>query len=1242
MMTCAANAIQLMLSLRAAVSRVVAVTVLISLVASAGHGEGQRTWTTTNGQSFKGDYAGLNNGQVAIAITDASTAIHPFASLSVVDRKHVVATEHARPPREVPTWIKGYRARYTIRVVSDFVNNLAETVIAQIPSGGWVRPDASDVVIQSASGATIPFVVLSHDPKGDTIIQFRKKGVDRWYWVSISNPNAPPQDFALEKRLASSKSSYEQALLAKMSAMKQSALKAAELRDLIAAIALEEDTSRDAAAELVSWDKLLPELIATAEAAVQKIPPAQVLADQAAKAHAPFAAVVAETRHAAETATRASKSARAAASAGEKAHQVALTAVGEAQMALDAAVAEGKADAKTKLIAAQQAAEAAVAREAAADRDAAAKKPAAQAARAAAKAARLAAAPTAAAKKEAEASLAKLQAASNAAAAAVTQLRQAVQRAKTIKATADAELLALKPKLEPAKAAAASTAAATKQAIDGSRQKGVAYFDLALDADPRLFKEGMTVEYREWAGDDLGRWADVVKGLQVSETVTDNAIVWEVLQNEKLFRRTTKRNFAASYRGYLRVTQPGVYSFCANGDDATFLFMNGYKVYSRTGSNKPLRGNVAAYSIGADIQLEAGVHPFEMHQVVGNTPGATGYCKLLWLTPGATSWSVVPKAAYTSSLLAVPVKLEAPDGGQIAAFEFGMDDELRSDGMVLYLGRFEAQGVVPNPDKLVWSFPDKDQAHGASVAHAFFAPGDIEVALKSHPSLPAFVRRCHIRTPPIPTGARSLRTAVDVLGAASLSNLDTATLNEIFHFLVICRQPSRWPVLAKLCTHLLSRKGLDLRYRAMLHTALIEASAHIGGGAEVSRLLQEALADVGHVRTLRAWVLFQTANVQRDQLRDFDAAGKLYAQQLDEGRRLRHPLVRHAAVGWGDMFLDMGDFARAGATYRLARQLGRVGVAIDTADPTKRGALLRVAEQQLKSGDIRQSKRVLHQIESEFPEQKLDGLYRYLRGETDRHGGEYEDAIRHYEALMQLSSWTSYRPHAAFGVADSYYRLGDFDKATHWLNIVKESYPQFYAQQKLDAVATMIVARQKHADGRAEAPPVAHDVTGMDDDEVSVNFESDGTAEDTKTWHGRRSMGFAGPDSCVAVRIALNTRVLDQPIVNIPPSGTLWVEFWYRDWGGIGGTGAHRLMSLNLMDAAGTRVGHATLYPERTFGRWRKAAYHFRVPTTTEGRLEVYIQDSGEQFEIDDLRILTISDKEHNALTGFIDGADPQ
>src|ERR1700676_465638 len=117
-------------------------------------------------------------------------------------------------------------------------------------------------------------------------------------------------------------------------------------------------------------------------------------------------------------------------------------------------------------------------------------------------------------------------------------------------------------------------------------------------------------------------------------------------------------------------------------------------------------GRIPPKSIGGDVQLKAGVHPFEVRHVVYKNPAALGYATLLWIPPGQLNWSFAPRTAFVHSLCAEVAGLEAAGNAQAAGFAFGIDDSLTSNGSTLYLARFEAQGAIKDPNQLTWDFGD--------------------------------------------------------------------------------------------------------------------------------------------------------------------------------------------------------------------------------------------------------------------------------------------------------------------------------------------------------------------------------------------------------------------------------------------------------------------------------------------------------------------------------------------------------
>ncbi|MCE9592304.1 MAG: PKD domain-containing protein [Planctomycetes bacterium] len=1272
--------------------------VLHPLAAAAQPAEGGKTdkeflWVLSDGNTVNGRFISFFDGKVVIEPPDGKRREFTLEQLSVADRKKIAELENTDAPGVTPPWVPGYRIRYTLRVLGDVLNTPSKTVVARIPSGGWLKPDATDIQVRSASGKQIPVAVVSHDPKGDTLIQFRHNGMDRWYWVYAMNPAAPPRDEVLFAKIDQTKKDEAAALLHKMELQKTSAEAQVVFRNITNEVEKQKQIVTASGKELVEWAKLMPEREAAAKAALQKAEEAKpVLAK--AQADEKAAIAVADLKIAA-----AKPSGDAAAAARAKSDQAAAAAKAavDALAALQAQVKQADTVMRAKVdesVAADKDLRAAKTPQ---ERDAAqktakvksddakaahtqldqlqAKVPAAQAlatktqatataedqtAKAAeqvaagpaeeSKQARMASAKTTTVRTEAEATLNGLVAAANAAQAQVVAGQQAIAAATKVRDTAQGVVNQLTPKFDALKAAAEAAMAASAKAVTDSQKVTEQLYDLAADADPTVLKEGLTVEFREWGGDRLTDWPTVVGGLLKSDNVLGNALVTQVIQNVNPFRRSQARNFAASYRGHLKIDKGGVYSFMVNGDDSAFLFIDGYRVYTRTGTNAPIRGSVPLYSIGADIELEPGIHRFEVHSVIGNTPWATGLCAFLWLPPGARQWAFVPESAFVQGVMAAPVMIEEAGGAQAAVLDYGMDDALVSDGVTLYLTRFEAQGAVKNPAQLRWDFGDGTTATGRSVTHIYFREGDYEVTLNSGGSLPPFRRRFHVWTPPVQTSPLALPRTVEVLGATNLSALSVPQLNAVFDFLLICEQPTRWPLLEKVCRLLLAKPGLDIKYRVFLNTQLMESLARQGRGADALKLMDPALKEVGKVQTLRGRILLRAAEINRTQIKDFSAANTLYGRILDEYRRLKHPVVVSAAVSWGDMYLEGGDQARAGDSYRLAQTLAGDGPIGETqGDAVKRGALLRVAEQQLKAGDIRQTRRMLERIEHEFPEQKLEGLYRFLRAESDRYAGRYDEAIRHYEVLLQLKAWAGYWARGEFGMADSYYRMGDYKESLERLKVIETDYADYFAERHLADYRAQVEARRARfkpeADPKAVAgtpPPKPETVFAG----VELGFEPEQAKELTGGAAVRflPSMGLDGSYTAFIEATPAGVAASLPPVVlrNLPAQGTLWVEFWYREMQGPAIAGDGRAIRVDVYDAANTDLGFATVIVERTFGMWHKAAFNMPMPRTTDGKVVVTIGNHQGLLQIDGLKVLPVSDTQNDSLRTFIEGADPQ
>lgn len=871
----------------------------------------------------------------------------------------MVNAVHPLPP-QAPPWLDGYQVRWPVRVIGEPIQQPTQTVLVNIPNGGWLKADGSDIAVQSGSGKLLPVAVLSHDPLGDTILQFKRNGNDAWYWIYGVNPKAPPLS---------------------------------------------------------------------------------------------------------------------------------------------------KIDAKT---------------------------------------------------------------------------------------------------------------------------------------DP-TFKEGLTLELRDWAGDELSTWVKVRAGLEKSSNVIGNAIVTEVMQNCNPARPDVPNQFAASYRGYFNIKKDGVYTFLVNGEDATFLFIDGFKVFERTGTNRPL-GTVKVKElekIAGKVDLKAGVHAFEVHQAIGTSPQSRGACALAWTTPESPKFALMPQTVIAHPLYARVAAAERADGSPAGMFSQGIDDTLESAGLKLFLVKFEADGDFKDPAKLQWDFGNGMTGAGRSLNHIYFKENDYVVSLSANAGLPPFKRRVRIWPEPGDASPLSLETAVNTLASMDWKKLETPRIREIFTFLTICEQPNRSPLLDQVAQHLLLQKEVDLETRTQYLTARMDALTQQGKAAEALKLAEQAAPDFAKTPVLQVRLQLSAALIHQYHYKDAAAASKLYKAILDQHKRVEHANLRLAAIRWGDLFAEAGDLVRASETYREAATLGGekfAGTALTEA--TTRGALMRIAEQKLKAGEIQAVRQLLERIELDYPGRRLDGVYCFLRAETDRHAGRYEDALRHYEMIFKLPQWAGYRDRASFGMADSYWRMGELEKSLKWYVNLKEAFPKFHEAQKGAIVEKLIEGRLERIK-KAKTPADAF-FKGY-----RTGFEP-GESE----WFGRaiefpfvRSPGLDGPHAgLIDIYPKDLGPLIDyvRPVKNLTPGATYWAEIWYRDVMRPAPPAPYQYAFIHTRLIADTAtkeeaLAAATLH-RTSHHQWHKLSFKLKAPLAQDFQLKLSFYNHTGATLYDALSIRPVTDRQLDSLTNFLEG----
>jgi tetratricopeptide (TPR) repeat protein len=287
---------------------------------------------------------------------------------------------------------------------------------------------------------------------------------------------------------------------------------------------------------------------------------------------------------------------------------------------------------------------------------------------------------------------------------------------------------------------------------------------------------------------------------------------------------------------------------------------------------------------------------------------------------------------------------------------------------------------------------------------------------------------------------------------------------------------------------------------------------------------------------------------------------------------------------------------------------------------------------------------LLDKIELNYPDQKLEGLYRYLRAESDRVAGKYDAALRNYEVLLQLRQWAGYRDRTLHGMAECQLRLGQLLEAQQRFAQVEQLFPKYFEKEKLAERRKLVEARLSRMIPPSE-PGGKPQLAKFAD--VSTGFEP---AE--KQWFGKMNfkvvpgLGIAGPHLGLFESHPVYQGYLtwEHPLPNLTNSGHYWAEIWYREnlMSMFPGFNQHIYWNMyGELDDNDAVKGRGTYPLERTYGAWRKVGFLLDAPPKAlDGRMAMGGLVLG-AFEVDAVEVRAVSDEELHWLSNFIEGTSP-
>ncbi len=242
--------------------------------------------------------------------------------------------------------------------------------------------------------------------------------------------------------------------------------------------------------------------------------------------------------------------------------------------------------------------------------------------------------------------------------------------------------------------------------------------------------------------------------------------------------------------------------------------------------------------------------------------------------------------------------------------------------------------------------------------------------------------------------------------------------------------------------------------------------------------------------------------------------------------------------------------------------------------------------------------------------------------------------------IFKLPQWAGYRDRASFGIADSYLRLGDLEKALKWFNNLKEVFPKFYESQKVADLEKLVesrLARVRAGGAKAEHTLFAGFGTGFEPDE--------------KEWFGDvhnlavvRGPGLQGPhalllDSWPRELVAYEYA---RPLKDLTPGGTYWAEVWYRDLFWPPPPHLHGPPNLQVRLVSETPI-KAEVLATATLQRnsrhhWHKLSFKLKAPLAQDFTLKISLLNFTGAFLVDALTIRPVSDRHLDSLLNFLEG----
>ena len=226
-------------------------------------------------------------------------------------------------------------------------------------------------------------------------------------------------------------------------------------------------------------------------------------------------------------------------------------------------------------------------------------------------------------------------------------------------------------------------------------------------------------------------------------------------------------------------------------------------------------------------------------------------------------------------------------------------------------------------------------------------------------------------------------------------------------------------------------------------------------------------------------------------------------------------------------------------------------------------------------------------------------------------------------------------------ISESVYRPEDFAASLGWFEKLRESFPEYFQQQKLGTIFDLVKAKAESAEAAKKSGATLANGTFRS---FSTGFEPNEPqpAATVVKISTEPMLGMDGPH--VGYIKNGSGFTFTKALKNLPAGGTCWVEFWYREQMCSREVSVWNYATVTMWPGADgaskTAADTATLHLQRTYGQWRKVATRLRVPQAQDGTVKIAFVNAFGTLRIDGLKILPVSDRQNDTLRSFIEAPE--